>query len=44
MLPPAHYAIGLATGTLTHKLTGNAPAGLAVAAASHLALDTLFDE
>lgn len=44
MLAPAHYAAGLATGTLAWKLSGSPSVGIATAAASHIALDTIFDE
>ncbi|GEM_PF-5642746 len=44
MLPPAHYAAGLAAGLATHKLTGSPVAGVVVAASTHLLLDYLVDE
>jgi hypothetical protein len=44
MLPPAHYAIGMAAGTLAYKLTGNIPVSVGLAAATHLPLDWIWDE
>lgn len=44
MLPPAHYAAGLAAGLATAKATGSPGLGLAAAALTHLPLDYLVDE
>lgn len=44
MLPPAHYAAGMAIGTIAWKITGSPLAGAGTAMASHLALDTIWDE
>jgi len=44
MLPPAHYAAGLAAGLAVNKATGLPGLGLAAAASTHLLLDWLADE
>lgn len=44
MLPPAHYAAGLASGLAVSKATGSPGLGLAAAALTHLPLDYLVDE